>query len=201
VPCATLSVVSRPAPNIVLQDAYLSKNTISQGESVVVYASFYNSGGASGTVTWSASVDGVSSSKSLSVPAGSVVSDSLSLTPNKTGTLTVTVSGAGSTKTLTLTVNPQVPTYTVRWGAYSASGWESLDAIPGTQTVQAGGSAGGTIRWTATKTGNATVQLYYDGVWHTVGTVYQNSGATISFQVGVSNVQKDMDIAVGVKKP
>lgn len=200
-PCATLSVVSRPAPNIVLQDAYLSRDTISQGETVVVYASFHNSGGASGTITWSASVDGVSASKNLNVPASSVVTDSLGLTPNKTGTLTVTVSGAGSTRTFTLTVNPQVPTYTVRWAAYFASGYETLDSLPPTQTVQAGGSASGTVTWTATKTGNATVRLYYSGTWHDVGTVYQISGAPVSFQVGVGNVQSDLNVTVGVKKP
>jgi hypothetical protein len=210
-PCATLTVQSAPAPpppspppspNIALRNAWLNKNSIAQGESVVVYAEFYNSGGASGTVTWSASVDGVSNSKSLTVPANSVVTDNLSLIPNKSGTLTVTVSGAGSTRSLSLTVTAPAPTYyTVTWGAISGSGWETLDAIPGTQTVQAGGSASGKIRWTATVTGTETIQLYYDGAYHTVGSVYVTKGNVVEFTVGVGNVQKNMNIGVGVKKP
>jgi len=206
-PCATLTVQSIPAPtpppqpNIALRNAWLNKDSIAQGESVVVYAEFYNSGGASGTVTWSASVDGVSASKNLYVPANSVVTDNLSLTPNKSGTLTVTVSGAGATRTLTLTVTAPVPTYTVKWGAYFASGWETLDALPPTQTVQAGGSASGKIRWTATATGYEEVRLYYDGAWHTVERRYVTKGAVCETTVGVGNVQKDMNVTVGVKKP
>ena len=212
-PCATLTVQSAPAPpppspppspNIALRNAWLSRDSIAQGESVVVYAEFYNSGGASGTVTWSASVDGVSNSKSLTVPANSVVTDNLSLTPNKSGTLTVTasvVSGGTGSKSLSLTVTAPVPTYTVTWGAISGSGWETLDAVPPTQTVQAGGSASGKIRWTATATGTETIQLYYDGAYHTVGSVYVTKGNVVEFTVGVGNVQKNMNIGVGVKKP
>jgi len=98
-------------------------------------------------------------------------------------------------------VSRPASTYTIRWFAYFASGYETLNALPPTQDVQAGGSASGTVTWTATKTGTATVQLYYNGAWHTVGTVYQNSGAPVSFQVGVGNVQSNMDVTVGVKKP
>jgi hypothetical protein len=92
--------------------------------------------------------------------------------------------------------------YTVRWyGAY-LTGYENITSlIPPSQTVSAGGTATTSAVWTATVTGTVTIQLYYDGAWHTVGTVYQTAGNQVTFQVGVSNVQKDMDITVGVKKP
>lgn len=206
-PCATLTVTMPAQPNIRLEYVWTSpEGSGSVGSPVSIYARFQNYGNAAGSISASATVNGQSvGSTNADLAAGAGMDLKVATwTPSSAGTYSISVTsnwGSGSTS-YTAVSAPQPTYYTVRWFWYYSSGYEQNPLWwPGDQQVPAGGTAKGNASWKATKTGTATVMLFYSGSWHTVGTVYQVSGNTVTFEVGVGNVQSDLNVTIGVKLP